>query len=54
MKDRPCESCARQTGFGRVFGWGTFLGVLLTGGLWLVAMPFYPRRCVVCGSSARR
>ena len=52
MKDRHCHSCARVTGFGRVWGWGTFFGIVLSGGLWLLAVPFYPKRCVVCGSSA--
>jgi len=36
-------------GFKRTFGWGTYFAVLLTGGLWLLALPFYPKRCVGCG-----
>ncbi len=52
MQDRRCQSCARMTGFRRVLGWGTLLGIVLTGGLWFLAVPFYPKRCVACGSSA--
>lgn len=31
-------------------GFGTFFAVLITAGFWLLAIPFYPKRCVVCGS----
>ena len=27
----------------------TFFAVLLTAGLWLLTVPFYPMRCIVCG-----
>lgn len=37
-------------GFKRNLGLGTFFAVILTGGLWLLALPFYPKRCVTCGS----
>jgi hypothetical protein len=30
-------------------GFGTFFMVLITFGLWLFVIPFYPKRCAVCG-----
>lgn len=46
-----CYVCNRQSGFGRRLGWGTFFMVLLTFGLWLLIIPFYPIRCTTCGCS---
>jgi hypothetical protein len=31
-------------------GWGTLFAALVTGGIWLLAIPFYPKRCIICGS----
>ena len=50
MKFYYCPHCGRETGHKRALGWGTFFAVLLTGGLWLLAIPFYPKRCIICGS----
>lgn len=50
MKRQPCPDCQRPRGFRRSFGLGTVLALLLTGGLWLVALPFYPLRCRECGA----
>lgn len=36
--------------FRRAFGWGTFFAVVISGGLWLLALPFYPIRCSTCGA----
>jgi hypothetical protein len=44
-----CPGCQRVTGHKRALGWGTFFAVVLTGGVWLLALPFYQSRCVVCG-----
>lgn len=44
-----CESCQRVTGHKRALGWGTFFAAVLTGGVWLLAIPVYPKRCIVCG-----
>jgi hypothetical protein len=44
-----CRNCNKMTGHKRALGMGTLLGVLFTGSLWLVAIPFYPKRCIVCG-----
>ena len=46
-----CDSCGRPTGFKRHLGWGTFFMVLLTFGLWLFVLPFYPTRCSVCSTT---
>jgi hypothetical protein len=44
-----CPNCAKQTGFKRALGFGTFFVALLTAGFWLLAIPFYPVRCINCG-----
>ncbi|MFZ0319644.1 MAG: hypothetical protein WAL56_11005 [Candidatus Sulfotelmatobacter sp.] len=44
-----CPNCGKLTGFKRALGFGTFFAVLITGGLWLLAIPFYPKRCITCG-----
>src|SRR5580692_778772 len=52
MQMLQCANCARLNGFKRNFGFGTFVMLLLTAGLWILAMPLYPKRCVACGFSA--
>src|ERR1039458_7766339 len=56
MQMIQCPNCGKMTGFKRALGFGTFFMVLITGGLWLLAIPFYPQRCITCGltSSAAR
>jgi hypothetical protein len=45
-----CLSCQRRTGFRAHYGFiGTLLMLLITCGLWLFALPFYPKHCVACG-----
>lgn len=44
-----CPNCNKLTGYKRVIGFGTFFAVLLTAGLWLLTLPFYPKRCITCG-----
>jgi hypothetical protein len=51
MKMAYCQNCGKNTGHKRVLGLGTFFAVILTGGLWLLAIPGYPERCCVCGVS---
>ena len=51
---QDCTNCGKQTGHKRALGWGTFFAVILTGGLWLFAIPFYPSRCIVCGNSEKQ
>ena len=45
-----CPSCNRQTCHKRAFGIGTLIAVIVTSGLWLMVMPFYPVRCRICGT----
>jgi hypothetical protein len=49
MRRAYCEDCRAQRPFRRAFGWGTFFAVLVTAGVWLLALPFYPLRCPQCG-----
>lgn len=49
MKEAYCDTCQAQRGFKRAFGWGTFFAMLCTLGWWLLVLPFYPLRCIVCG-----
>jgi hypothetical protein len=44
-----CPNCGKLKGYKRALGFGTFFAVLLTAGLWLLAIPFYPKRCITCG-----
>ncbi len=44
-----CPNCNKLTGYKRVIGFGTFFAVLLTAGVWFLAIPFYPKRCITCG-----
>jgi hypothetical protein len=44
-----CPNCGKQSGFKRALGFGTFFMVLITFGLWLLMIPFYPVRCINCG-----
>ncbi len=50
MKNTYCSSCQRVIGHKRALGWGTFFAVVLTGGIWLLTIPFYQKRCVICGN----
>ena len=49
MKVIYCHACGKPTGHKRSLGWGTFFGALITLGISLFFIPFYPVRCVVCG-----
>ncbi len=53
MRMGYCPNCAKTTGNKRALGWGTLFACILTCGLWLPVIPFYPTRCVVCGSPAQ-
>jgi hypothetical protein len=44
-----CPNCGKLAGYKRALGFGTFFAVLLTAGFWLLAIPFYPKRCITCG-----
>jgi hypothetical protein len=49
MQMLHCPNCGKLSGFKRALGFGTFFMVLLTFGLWLLVIPFYPARCINCG-----
>lgn len=49
MKFTYCSNCGKKTGHKRSLGFGTFFAAVLTGGLWLLAIPLYPTRCIICG-----
>ena len=51
MKRQHCETCGKPMPFKRHLGWGTFFAAVITGGVWLLAIPFYPIRCAQCGAS---
>jgi len=38
MQEKFCSNCERNTGHKRAIGWGTFFAVLITGGVWLLAI----------------
>jgi hypothetical protein len=44
-----CPACEKERGFKRQISVGTLLAVIFTAGVWLLALPFYPKRCIVCG-----
>lgn len=47
-----CALCRRPVDAGRRIGVGTVVLAVLTGGLWLLAIPFYEKRCAICRSAA--
>jgi hypothetical protein len=51
MNFRYCPNCAKKTAHKRALGIGTLIAVFLTLGLWVLLIPFYPTRCLQCGSS---
>lgn len=51
MTFKHCSSCQTNTGWKRHFGFGTMVACLITSGAWLLALPFYPKRCMRCGMS---
>jgi hypothetical protein len=44
-----CPDCGKNTGHKRALGAGTVLRTFLTGGLSLLAVPVYGKRCIICG-----
>lgn len=45
-----CTLCKRRVEARRQIGVGTLILVLITTGLWLIAIPFYSPRCSICKS----
>jgi hypothetical protein len=50
MRRQDCATCGQTRPFKRALGFGTLFAVLITGGLWLFAIPFYKLRCTSCGA----
>ena len=49
MDIRYCPNCKQNTCYKRDFGVGTAILVIITSGIWLLAMPFYKKKCKICG-----
>jgi hypothetical protein len=49
MQVAYCQNCRKNTGHKRAIGAGTILGAVVTGGVSLLAVPSYGKRCVICG-----
>lgn len=52
MSTMYCALCRRPVEAGRQIGVGTVALAVATAGIWLVAIPFYPKRCSICRSTA--
>lgn len=50
MKNYYCNTCGRQTPHKRFFHSGSSVAAYATCGLWLLARPLYPLRCIICGN----
>jgi hypothetical protein len=46
-----CVLCKRNVTSKRHFTFGTFIAVLVTGGLWIFILPFYRKGCQFCGNN---
>ena len=52
MATMYCALCARPVEAKRHIGGGTVILAVLTAGIALLAVPFYPKRCSICRSAA--
>ncbi len=52
QRGKVCTVCKKETGRQRALGFATLFAVVITGGLWLLLIPFYQKVCMVCGSGA--
>jgi hypothetical protein len=50
MPTMICPTCGNTTWFRRQFGIGTLILILVTAGFWILALPFYRKRCPICGT----
>lgn len=46
-----CMMCRRDVQTRRKIGAGSVILVLVTAGLWILAIPFYRQRCPICSGS---
>ncbi len=49
MNEKHCPNCQQVTLHRRQIGVGTLMLVVMTAGLWLMAIAFYRPRCYICG-----
>lgn len=52
MSTMYCNLCKRPVEAKRNIGIGTIILILITGGVWLLTIPFYSKRCTICKSDA--
>jgi len=52
MSAMYCALCRRPVEASRHIGPGTVVLAVITGGVWLMAIPFYAKRCSICRSAA--
>ena len=52
MATMYCALCRRPVEGKRQIGAGTIVLAVITGGVWLIAIPFYSKRCSICKSAA--
>ena len=48
MAVKMCMHCDKKVEAKRHIGIGTIILLVLTGGLWLLVIPFYKKRCPIC------
>lgn len=51
MQFMHCPTCGSSRGFKRSLGVGTIIMIVITGGLGLLFLPLYPKRCIQCGTA---
>lgn len=52
MALKYCLLCQRPVEAKRKIGVGTLIAVLATAGWWILAIPFYKKRCTICAGSS--
>lgn len=51
MEMFKCANCEENRGVKRNIGIGTLIAAILTMGWSLLLIPFYPKRCIICGGT---
>lgn len=46
-----CSVCEKNVDAKRNIGIGSLIGIIVTMGFWLIAIPFYGKRCPLCKNS---
>jgi len=49
MRVEYCHNCDKWTGHKRNLSVGTLIMIVITFGFGILAIPFYPKRCIICG-----